>query len=82
MARLAAVDAACAEIARAEGRYADDDQGAGAGGPRIDYLMMSQGGPVFQPRRGPFLPPSPLRKWHRRRHREFLYPSPQARLRR
>ena len=58
LALLAAVDEACAEIASAESRrHADapdeDDDGEGSsGGPRIDYLMMSHAGAVFQPRRG------------------------------
>ncbi|KAK7921283.1 MFS transporter- sugar porter (SP) family protein [Apiospora marii] len=40
---LACVDAVCAEITRLEGREEE--------GPRIDYLMTSQGGAIFQPRK-------------------------------
>lgn len=46
---MAGVDDVCAEIMRLERQEE---------GPRIDYLMTSQGGAIFQPRRGiwsPFL---------------------------
>lgn len=40
---MACVDAVCAEITRLEGQEKN---------PRIDYLMTSQGGAIFQPRKG------------------------------
>lgn len=56
LARLAVVDEACAAIARAEGRQGGDQGDDNDGRPRVDYLMMSHAGAVFQPRRGSLVP--------------------------
>lgn len=45
---MACVDAVCAEITRLEGQEQE---------PRIDYLMTSHGGAIFQPRKGLLLFP-------------------------
>jgi hypothetical protein len=48
MALMGEVDRLCGEVSRAEERHGAD--------ARIDYLMISQGGAIFKPRKGTLTP--------------------------